>query len=67
MIFCKMIIFSRFIIRTILNQFLKIIREDALLLNSSTNRKFGYARVSSKDQNLARQISALKEAGIEEN
>lgn len=37
------------------------------MLNSSTNRKFGYARVSSKDQNLARQISALKEAGIEEN
>ncbi|MCI1655443.1 MAG: recombinase family protein [Lachnospiraceae bacterium] len=28
--------------------------------------KFGYARVSSKDQNLARQISALKEAGIDE-
>ena len=29
-------------------------------------RRFGYARVSSKDQNLARQISALKEAGIEQ-
>ena len=28
-------------------------------------RRFGYARVSSKDQNLARQISALKEAGID--
>ena len=28
--------------------------------------RFGYARVSSKDQNLARQISALKEAGIEQ-
>jgi DNA invertase Pin-like site-specific DNA recombinase len=31
-----------------------------------TLHKFGYARVSSKDQNLARQISALKEAGIDE-
>lgn len=29
-------------------------------------RRFGYARVSSKDQNLARQISALKEAGIDQ-
>lgn len=28
-------------------------------------RRFGYARVPSKDQNLARQISALKEAGID--
>ena len=28
-------------------------------------RRFGYARVSSKDQNLVRQISALKEAGID--
>lgn len=28
-------------------------------------RRFGYARLSSKDQNLARQISALKEAGID--
>lgn len=28
-------------------------------------RRFGYARVSSKDQNLTRQISALKEAGID--
>ena len=28
-------------------------------------RRFGYARVTSKDQNLARQISALKEAGID--
>ena len=28
-------------------------------------RRFGYARVSSKDQNLARQISTLKEAGID--
>lgn len=27
--------------------------------------KYGYARVSSKDQNLARQITALMEAGIE--
>lgn len=36
-------------------------------MSDRTNRKFGYARVSSKDQNLARQISALKEAGIEEN
>ena len=28
-------------------------------------RRFGYARVPSKDQNLARQISTLKEAGID--
>ncbi|SEA19818.1 Site-specific DNA recombinase [Lachnospiraceae bacterium NK3A20] len=28
-------------------------------------RKFGYARVSSRDQNLARQLTALKGAGIE--
>ena len=28
-------------------------------------RKFGYARVSSRDQNLARQLSALRGAGIE--
>lgn len=28
-------------------------------------RRFGYARVTSKDQNLARQISTLKEAGID--
>lgn len=30
-------------------------------------RKFGYARVSSRDQNLARQLAALKEAGIKKN
>lgn len=30
-------------------------------------RKFGYARVSSKDQNLARQLAALKSAGITKN
>ena len=35
------------------------------MLSSQTIRKFGYARVSSKDQNLARQITALKEVGIE--
>jgi DNA invertase Pin-like site-specific DNA recombinase len=35
-------------------------------LSVKTLHKFGYARVSSKDQNLARQISALKEAGIDE-
>lgn len=28
-------------------------------------RKYGYARVSSRDQNLARQISSLRGAGIE--
>lgn len=28
--------------------------------------KYGYARVSSKDQNLARQITALRAAGVEE-
>lgn len=28
-------------------------------------QKYGYARVSSRDQNLARQITALREAGIE--
>ena len=37
------------------------------MLNSRTIQKFGYARVSSRDQNLARQITALKEAGIERN
>ena len=31
------------------------------------NRKFGYARVSSKEQNLDRQIMALKEYVPEEN
>ena len=30
------------------------------------SRKYGYARVSSKEQNLDRQIIALKEQGIEE-
>lgn len=30
------------------------------------NRIFGYARVSSKDQNEARQISALSEFGVSE-
>lgn len=29
--------------------------------------RYGYARVSSRDQNLARQISALTKAGIEKN
>lgn len=32
----------------------------------AANRKFGYARVSSRDQNLARQLTALRQAGIEE-
>jgi DNA invertase Pin-like site-specific DNA recombinase len=39
--------------------------EGRLILSTKTLHKFGYARVSSRDQNLARQISALKEAGIE--
>lgn len=30
------------------------------------NIKFGYIRVSAKDQNLDRQIEAMEEAGIEE-
>jgi len=29
-------------------------------------RKFGYIRVSSKDQNEGRQIEAMKERGIDE-
>ena len=29
-------------------------------------RKFGYVRVSSKDQNEGRQIEAMKEKGIDE-
>lgn len=29
-------------------------------------RKFGYIRVSSKDQNEGRQIEAMKEKGIDE-
>lgn len=33
---------------------------------AAENRKFGYARVSSRDQNLARQLTALRQAGIEE-
>lgn len=41
-------------------------REGRSILSAKTVHKFGYARVSSKDQNLARQISALKEAGIDE-
>lgn len=31
------------------------------------SRKYGYIRVSSKDQNEARQLLAMKEAGIDEN
>lgn len=31
-----------------------------------TNKTFGYARVSTKEQNLDRQIIALKEHGVEE-
>ena len=34
-------------------------------MSKQTTRQYGYARVSSKDQNLARQISALTQAGIE--
>ena len=34
-------------------------------MDETENRKFGYARVSSRDQNLARQISALIEVGVE--
>lgn len=34
-------------------------------LSDKTIRKFGYARVSSRDQNLARQISALIEEGVD--
>ncbi len=30
------------------------------------NKVYGYARVSSKEQNLDRQIIALKEYGVEE-
>lgn len=30
------------------------------------HRKFGYARVSSRDQNLARQLAALRKVGIEQ-
>lgn len=31
-----------------------------------TSKKFGYIRVSAKDQNLERQLEAMKEAGIDE-
>lgn len=34
-------------------------------MSKQTTQQYGYARVSSKDQNLARQISALTQAGIE--
>ena len=34
-------------------------------MDNAGKRKFGYARVSSRDQNLARQLSALRGAGIE--
>ena len=37
------------------------------MMNNRTIQKFGYARVSSKDQNLARQITALTEVGIEKD
>ncbi|PEU33273.1 DNA recombinase, partial [Bacillus pseudomycoides] len=30
------------------------------------NRKFGYIRVSSKDQNEGRQLEAMKKVGIDE-
>lgn len=32
--------------------------------NKNLIRKYGYARVSSRDQNLARQIAALQQAGL---
>lgn len=35
-------------------------------MEESEHRKFGYARVSSRDQNLARQLAALREAGIKQ-
>lgn len=38
-------------------------REDLQILN---NRKFGYIRVSSKDQNEGRQIESMKQVGIDE-
>ncbi|WP_205960784.1 recombinase family protein [Pseudoramibacter porci] len=34
-------------------------------MNKQTTQQYGYARVSSKNQKLARQISALMQAGIE--
>lgn len=34
-------------------------------MSKQTSQQYGYARVSSKDQNLARQIAALTEAGID--
>lgn len=36
-------------------------------MEEAEKRKFGYARVSSRDQNLARQLAALKKAGIPKN
>ena len=36
-------------------------------MEESNCRKFGYARVSSRDQNLARQLAALREAGIKKD
>ena len=34
-------------------------------MSKQTTQQYGYARVSSKNQKLARQISALMQAGIE--
>lgn len=36
-------------------------------MEEASKRKFGYARVSSRDQNLARQLAALKKAEIPKN